>query len=452
MRLLSGAAVSLAVMVVLLLAAVTEASSGPIPGEHEIEVGHGTVLPSVHSLEIGLSGNITAEVLTFDLTGDGNEEIILGTSKGLYVISRGTSLYRIPTPGPIVDTVLLNKDTVSSPQLVLAINDIYFPNIRCYDSATGARLWDFVPTQEVFIDNVMWAQQQTSTFDIEAVDLDQDGSDDIVATSGYNVFALDGEDGSTLWESTVPQDWMYHGGSFADLDEDGKNEIAIGCYDSHVYVLKSENGAREWDYPTSTYAGGPTSIADLDDDDHLEIVFTAHNLLGVLSHTGGLEWDYWAGGSIFRGAAIADIDGDDHLDVVFGSDDGVLRALRGRNGQVIWTEDLEAHYGQTFQMDHAPVIADFDGDGRLDVFIVGGYGTSDPPTGNHGRAYALRAGDGMGAGWPMFRHDLRHSGCWTDESPPAIPATSVWGLLTTLLLATAVATLIFRRERRRLYS
>lgn len=61
-------------------------------------------------------------------------------------------------------------------------------------------------------------------------------------------------------------------------------------------------------------------------------------------------------------------------------------------------------------MDHAPVIADFNNDGKLDIFVIGGYGTSSQPNLNHGCAYALTAGNGTGPGWSMFRHDLRHSG------------------------------------------
>jgi hypothetical protein len=139
----------------------------------------------------------------------------------------------------------------------------------------------------------------------------------------------------------------------------------------------------------------------------------------VLTHTGALLWSHPTGGSIFRGAAISDIDHDGGLDVVFGSADGILRILRGDDGEVVSSYDLESHYGNTFDMDHAPVIADLNGDGRLDVFVVGGYGTSSPPTANHGRAYALSAGAGGGPGWPMFRHDLQHSG--TYGRPPAAP-------------------------------
>jgi hypothetical protein len=205
---------------------------------------------------------------------------------------------------------------------------------------------------------------------------------------------------------------MYHGGSFADIDEDGRPEIAIGSYDDHLYVFNDDSTV-EWSVIAPYYIGAPTSIADLNGDQHLEIVFTTYNQLRVMSYDGvSMLWSHSTGGSIFRGAAIADIDGDGVLDVVFGSDDGILRVLRGSDGAVVWTYDLEAHYGQTFEMDHAPVIADFDGDAKLDVFIIGGHGTSSQPQNNHGRAYALQGGDGAGAGWPMFRHDLRHSACF----------------------------------------
>ena len=152
----------------------------------------------------------------------------------------------------------------------------------------------------------------------------------------------------------------------------------------------------------------------------------------------------WQGGEQ-EGAAIVDVTGDDGLDVAFGSDDGILRALRGHDGGVVWTYDLQAHYGKTFEMDHAPVIADFDGDGDLDIFIVGGYTNSSDSTLNHGRAYAVTAGTGSGPGWPLFRHDAYHSGCYTVEEEP-IPAVSVWGLVAMALLGLTAGTLLFRRS------
>jgi outer membrane protein assembly factor BamB len=258
------------------------------------------------------------------------------------------------------------------------------------------------------------------------LDINGDQKLDIVVAQwngDHRIYALYGENGSTKWYCSQPQDWMYHGGSFADIDEDGKDEIAIGCYDNHVYVINSEDGSPVWNYLASSYVGAPTSIADLNNDNHLEIVFVSYNIIGVLSHTGSLLWSYSVGGNIFRGAAIADINGDGTLDVAFGAEDGKVRVLSGDTGQVIWTIDLQAHYGMVFDIDHAPVIADFNNDGKLDLFIVGGYGIASPETNNYGRAYMLSAGDGGNLGWSMFRHDLRHSACYSENQIPDTPTT-----------------------------
>ena len=260
----------------------------------------------------------------------------------------------------------------------------------------------------------------------DILDIDNDQKLDVVVAQwqgDHRIYALNGENGSTKWYSNQPSDWMYHGGSFADIDEDGKDEIAVGCYDNHVYVVNSEDGSPVWNYLAPYYVGAPTSIADLNNDDHLEIVFVSYNILGVLSYTGSLLWSYSVGGNIFRGAAIADINGDNTLDVAFGSEDGKVRVLSGDTGQVIWTYDLQAHYGQVFDIDHAPIIADFDNDGKLDLFIVGGYGASSPETNNYGRAYVLSAGEGGNQGWPMFRHDLRHSAYYAKNQIPNTPTT-----------------------------
>ena len=265
-RVAMWAAMAVSIIVLVPLALKAEAFTHDLPLSSAMATDTGQSAPSVRSLEIGLSGSITSEVYTIDLTGDGDEEVILGTSKGLYVISQGTALYRIPTPGPIMDTVLLNNGAESSPQLVLAVNDTYFPNIRCYEGATGARLWDFVPSQEVFIDNVMWAQQQTPTFDIEAVDLNQDGSDDIVATSGYNVFALDGA-GHQLWQFTASNN-LWRVSPVPDVDGDGMPDIVTGSQVGLMYLLSGKDGTVIWQdkiadtYTTINEKGQPGNTVD----------------------------------------------------------------------------------------------------------------------------------------------------------------------------------------------
>lgn len=310
--------------------------------------------------------------------------------------SISTSPNSIDSPAAIADV-----DNDGKPEIVFGT---FYGYVYCLNGEDGSLCWRINLGTDSYIQSGP-----------NILDLDGDQKLDIVVAQwagDLRVYALKGESGSVLWYSDETDDYMYHGGSFADIDEDDKPEIAIGCYDNRVYVLNGEDGSLEWDYQIPYYVGAPTSIADLNNDEHLEIVFVSWFKIGALTHTGSLLWSYSAGEGNFRGVAIADLDSNGILDVAFGADDGILRALTGDSGQVIWTYDLEAHYGEAFGMDHAPVIADFDNDGKLDIFIIGGYGTSSQPQLSHGRAYALTAGDGTGSGWPMFRHDLRHSACF----------------------------------------
>jgi outer membrane protein assembly factor BamB len=289
----------------------------------------------------------------------------------------------------------------------------FFGNIFCLNGEDGSINWQ----KNLGADSYIQSEPAV-------LDLNDDGQLDVVVAQfdgDCRMYALWGNNGTTLWYSDLPTDSMYHGCSFADLDQDEKPELVIGSYDNHLYIFNGEDGSLAWQYIAPYYIGAPTSIGDLNNDGYYEIICTSYNILRVFSHTGAVLWSVTTGGDLFRGAALSDIDGDGVLDVVFGSYDGILRAVRGNNGQSIWAFDLQAHYGMYFEIGHAPVIADFNNDGKLDVFVVGGYGVY-PPDDNHGRAYALTAGDGSGPGWPMFRHDCRHSGCFplASNQPPSM--------------------------------
>ena len=350
-----------------------------------------------------------------DVDLDGHLEVVIPASSPciVYCFNGMTGAVKwTRSTGNSIDSppAVADVDNDGKPEILLGT---FFGNVFCLNGEDGSICWQ----KNVGSDSYIQSEPGI-------LDLNNDGQLDVVVAQfdgDCRVYALWGNNGSTLWYSDLPFDSMYHGCSFVDLDQDGRPELVIGSYDNHLYVFNGEDGSLAWQYTAPGYIGAPTSLGDLNNDGYYEIVCAASNILRVLSHTGDVLWSITTGGELFRGAAISDVNGDGILDVIFGSYDGILRVVRGDTGQSIWAYDLEAHYGKYFEIGHAPVIADFDNDGKLDVFVVGGYGVY-PPDDNHGRAYALTAGDGSGPGWPMFRYDCRHSGCFplASNQPPSM--------------------------------
>jgi hypothetical protein len=159
------------------------------------------------------------------------------------------------------------------------------------------------------------------------------------------------------------------------------------------------------------------------------------NMVRVVDRNDSTLWTYTPTGfTNFRGAVVADVNNDHIKDVTFCTDYGTVISLDGMTGAVIRTFDLYNYavtvLGDTssiFEVDNAPIIADFDGDGILDLFIIGGKGRSDSTSYNdYGYAFCLSWGAGHGPAWTMFRHDGRRTGCLCDTNglPLAIQYTT----------------------------
>ncbi len=280
--------------------------------------------------------------------------------------------------------------------------------VSCLNGENGSVAWD-IP-----VDLNSWIQTAPII-----LDADNDGQLDFVVANWnfdtlHRVFCFRGDNQALIWESDLPNDVMYHGAAFADIDEDGFMELAIGTYDGTLLVLNAEDGSLKWDFsfPTAFYIGAPVSIADLNNDYQYEIVFFDAYKLGVLNRDGNLLWDYyipsWA--HSFRGAAISDVNNDDTLDIVFGTSHGDVYAIHGTSGDELWHIDLAAHHDSAeLDIDHGPIIGDFDKDSLLDIFVVGGRTDYPVIEYNYGRAYAITTNMPGGPDWPMFRHDIKRS-------------------------------------------
>lgn len=339
--------------------------------------------------------------LIFDVTGDGNKEVIVPSSCNprtfCFKGSDGSIVWQTITRGS--DSPPVIADLEKNGQLEI-LHGEFGGWVRSINAATGSTKWD------ILVDSNSWVQTAPTI-----VDLNNNGQlDFVVATWGFSnnsaFYAFNGATRNLMW-SIPMEDYVYHGTAVADLDEDGKPELVIGDYSGKLHVLNAEDGSYAWSYQASQYIGAPPIIGDITGNGKCEVIFVSWNKVIALTNLGSLLWEYTIPGygSCFRGVVLADITNDSIPEVIFGSSNGSVYALNGSNGNALWSIDLKAHIGKDFELDHAPVIADFTGNDTLDLFIVGG--KTDYPNfqTNYGRGYAIQIGKGTGPEWKMFQRD-----------------------------------------------
>jgi outer membrane protein assembly factor BamB len=343
--------------------------------------------------------------LLFDVTGDGHKEVIVPSSCNpkTYCFNgmNGALVWQTNTRGSDSPPVVVDLDQDGHNEI---LHGEFGGWVRCIHASSGLTKW------ELLVDADSWVQTAPTI-----VDVNQDGIlDFVVATWGFSgnsrMYAYHGITRALLW--SIPMaDVVYHGTAVADLDGDGKPELVIGDYSGKLHVVNAEDGTYSWSYQADYYIGAPPIIGDINGNGHCEIILVSWFKVIALNHLGGTVWQYSipSYGNAFRGVVLADITNDSLPEVIFGSDNGSVYAVRGTNGTLLWSIDLKAHYGSDFEIDHAPVIADFNGDDTLDLFIQGG--KTDYPNfqTNYGRGYAIAIGKGAGPEWKMFQRDYYRS-------------------------------------------
>ena len=173
----------------------------------------------------------------------------------------------------------------------------------------------------------------------------------------------------------------------ADVDGDGAKEVFVETDGYPGQFAFNADGTHRWSDPRWDGNGGPR-VGDLDRDGTREVVFASD--AGIVScydaATGKLKWSFDARkhganpGSIPVSPLLADLDGDGRLEVVFGARHAV------QTGDPAWREKSHAKYFalrhdgsvlwkvshdwmNPLQYNH-PAPVDVDGDGRLDVVFL----------------------------------------------------------------------------------
>lgn len=364
----------------------------------------GTLLWKYNASPIGGHGCNDVAPLIYDTNYDGQLEVIVPGSCNpkTFCFNGGTGaiIWDTETRGSDSPPTIADLDKDGEYEI---LHGEFGGYVICLNAESGTEEW------EILVDDNSWVQTAPTL-----VDLDGDGQlDFVVATWNFafqdSVFAYNGADQSLMWSFPI-LDHVYHGTAVSDFDSDGKPELLIGSYNDTLYCLNGEDGTLDWKFGGVGYVGSPAVIGDVDNDGVCDIVVTNGYKVTVLENDGSFKWDYILPGysNSFRGVALADVNNDSNLDIVFCALNGNVIALDGYSGDELWVVDLAAHVGDdNFELNHAPLIADFDNDGTIDVFVVGGFTNYPEIEFNYGRAYMISIGPGAGPDWLMFQHDPR---------------------------------------------
>lgn len=345
--------------------------------------------------------------LLFDINHDGISEIFVPSSCNPFTYcldgKNNSIIWKTTTKGSDSPPVLADIENDGKFEL---LHGEFGGYVICIDAETGSVKW------EILVDDRSWIQTAPTVTDIN-----KDGYLDFVVSTWQfdkknSFYAYDGKTLEIIWKVDL-NDYVYHGTALIDLNFDGYSDFVFGDYSGTLWAINGKDGTIIWTHKAFSYIGAPVTVADLNNDGICEIIFVSLYKIQCLDINGNLLWafDELNYGNVFRGTVVSDIDLDGTKEVIFGSSSGILYALDGINGSTKWTFNLSQHIEKDFDINHAPVIGDFNKDGFLDLFIVGGKTDYPDFSNNYGRAYCLEIGTGKEE-WKMFQNNY-HRSCGT---------------------------------------
>ncbi|HOE96607.1 MAG TPA: hypothetical protein PK847_08475 [Candidatus Sumerlaeota bacterium] len=269
------------------------------------------------------------------------------------------------------------------------------PYVEAYNGKTGELLWRR-ENYGVYLDKPSKFMIHVPT---AVWDYDEDGVDDLLASSESYYGILDGATGEDLvppdppFVTAIPGHWgAYSNPIVADYLHRGRPQVFLSQAFGLAPLIDLD-GKPIWHYGLSrdTTMRSHPGVADLDGDGKLEIVTTqADGLLRAFAadpldekcptcpadvelteanHSAAVRWEFSLTPPL-SDVVSADLDGDGMDELLVGAGDGKLHALKDRNGQCdsLWAVELGRVVG-------SPVIADLTGTGKPVILVPesGGY-------------------------------------------------------------------------------
>ena len=227
-------------------------------------------------------------------------------------------------------------------------------------------------------------------------DITGDGRPDVVAGQTihhHDVYWFERpDDPRERWERHLVTDEFekYHDLAVADVDDDGDPEVVGLSQESPAifyYDVPDDPYREPWPDDCLHVVAGDVEvegleIADVDGDGRTEIVAGPNIFRRPETPGGTWEREEFATGWDYTRVEVGDVDGDGDLEILLSEGDSPYYGTHP--GRVAWFDPPE--WEPTFVKDglycpHSIQIADFDGDGRPDIYVAEmGLGENDDPT------------------------------------------------------------------------
>lgn len=221
-----------------------------------------------------------------------------------------------------------------------------------------------------------------------AADLYGDGKLEIVMDGLYHnnsklgaVAVLNGTNGNVVWQVNNPSIGTHSPFDIVDLNKDGIPEIVVSAWYPTVYF--GNNGSLYWMNTVARAFQNYNAIADIDGDGYPEIFISSGSgpsagadYIYEMSYDGNVLHQAFTWHPCFGGSTIGDTNFDGIFELyscdrkvqtdseTYKGGGGGLRALDARTLQPLWNDPSIA------MSSHAPMLADVDNDGILDVLVM----------------------------------------------------------------------------------
>ncbi len=294
--------------------------------------------------QLTISSNSSGQnTVTIDLEGTGEvTDYPMGTELWTYRISGGFD----NSPKSILPVADITGDGVE--EIIVGSEDNV---VRCLNgnaSVTGDILWSV----EIY-SGAVYQQNCISTID----DINNDGYQDVIIGTAWgdqSIIALSGKTGQQLWKHDTHEygggGWVYQVFSQYDYNQDGFPDVLAATGDdgndtgpTRVYCLNGMTGISLWERETGGAAFSVIGVQDFTGDLKPDVVAGATNaqetmgrVYGIDGSTGSVKWSYVTPGSSVWGLMqLDDITGDGKKDIVAGDFGGTIVFLNAANGSKI---------------------------------------------------------------------------------------------------------------------